>query len=37
MNAAVEPVRNPEAGPVAREMVAALREMVQSYELEEGL
>jgi len=37
MNAAVESVRNPEAGPLAREMAAALREMVESYKGEYGL
>jgi hypothetical protein len=37
MNAAPEPLSNSEAGPLAREMVAGLREMVASYEQEEGL
>jgi hypothetical protein len=37
MNAAREPVKNPEAGPLAHEMVIALRELVVSYQQEEGL
>src|SRR5262245_65355679 len=37
MSQALEPVGHPEAGPPAREMAAALREAVQSYEAEEGL
>ena len=37
MNPATEPVINPEARPLAREMTTALREIVQAYEQEEGL
>src|SRR5262249_35535740 len=37
MNAVAAPVRDPEAGPLARETAAALREAVASYEQEEGL
>jgi len=37
MNPVTEPVINPGGEPLAREMTAALREMVQAYEQEEGL
>jgi hypothetical protein len=37
MNADVESVRNPEVGPLARAMVAGLRELVESYKREYGL
>src|SRR5262245_38478216 len=37
MSSAVRSVRNSEVGPLAREMVACLRELVESYQTESGL